>query len=299
VGRIEAPLIDQYDSVIDAYAEGTLDGVSLINAEPTTISKLRAMYSQEFRFTKSLSTLYLAFCTDRPPLNDSRFRKALIHAIDRERLMSETRSVHYEPAFGGFLPPGIPGHSPNIGLGCDEEAARRYLAAILEENGDIPSFIELLYTGDPEGNPVASFLGRRWIEVLGLEVVIQGLPWGEFLDRIDHDPPHIAIMGWRADYPDPDNMLRVPFHSREGQNNICWHNVDFDFLTEEAAQITDRKKRIELYQAADRILVEEEAAIMPLGYAQGRQLIKPYVQIPRSPPALTRLKNASVIAGRK
>ena len=299
VGSIEAPIISQYDLMIDEFDRDALDGVSLVNADPSTISKLKTAYSQEFRFTSLLSTLYLAFRTDLPPLDDSRFRKALIQAIDRSALIRETGSIHYEPALGGFLPPGISGHSPNIGLGSDKEAARRFLAEAMDQKHGKPPSVELLYTGDPEGNPVATYLRQRWIEVLGIEVVVQGLPWNEFIDRIDHDPPHIAINGWTADYQDPDNMLRIPFHSSEGLNRIGWHNVDFDVLTEEAAQITDRKKRIELYRAADRILVEEEAAVMPLGYAQGRQLIKPHVQIPRSPPAFTRLKNAKVNASSK
>ena len=38
----------------------------------------------------------------------------------------------------------------------------------------------------------------------------------------------------------------------------------------------------------------DEAAVLPLGYAQGRQLVKPYVQLPRTPPYLLRLKHAIV-----
>ena len=89
-------------------------------------------------------------------------------------------------------------------------------------------------------------------------------------------------------------MLRVLFHSREGTNAIRWRHAGFDAHIEEAARITDRKRRIELYQAADRILVADEAGVMPLGYAQGRQLVKPYVRIPRTPPYLLRLKHAVV-----
>jgi len=96
------------------------------------------------------------------------------------------------------------------------------------------------------------------------------------------------------DYPDPDGMLRVLFHSREGLNLIRWSNAEFDMLTEQAARIADRKQRIELYRQADRILVADATAIMPLSYAQGRQLVKPYVELPRIPPSLLRLKHAVV-----
>jgi ABC-type oligopeptide transport system substrate-binding subunit len=114
--------------------------------------------------------------------------------------------------------------------------------------------------------------------------------WKEFMDRGGRDPAHLSLWGWFADYPDPDNMLRVTFHSAEGFNAPRWHSARFDELVEEAAQITDQKRRMELYHEADRILVAGETAVMPLGYGRGRVLLKPWVTAPRVPPALLRLK---------
>ena len=153
--------------------------------------------------------------------------------------------------------------------------------------------MELLYAGDPYSSVSASFLQQTWKETLGVEVRLSGVEWGEFIRRRDEDPPDLSISAWAADYPDPDNMLRVLFHSRDGVNPIRWRNSDFDAQLERASRLTDRKERIELYQAADRILVSE-AAVLPLGYAQGRQLVKPYVRLPRTPPYLLRLKHAVV-----
>jgi ABC-type oligopeptide transport system substrate-binding subunit len=85
----------------------------------------------------------------------------------------------------------------------------------------------------------------------------------------------------------------VLFHSREGINPLHWRNAEFDAPLEQASRLTDRKRRIELYQTADRILISE-AAVLPLGYAQARQLVKTYVRLPRTPPYLLRLKHAVV-----
>ena len=89
-------------------------------------------------------------------------------------------------------------------------------------------------------------------------------------------------------------MLRLLFHSEDGLNPIRWSNAQFDSLIEESARIGDRKRRLELYQEADRILVAEQAAVMPLSYAQGRQLVKPYVQLPRTSSSMLRLKHVVV-----
>jgi ABC-type oligopeptide transport system substrate-binding subunit len=92
----------------------------------------------------------------------------------------------------------------------------------------------------------------------------------------------LTILGWSADYPDPDVMLRVTFHSDEGLNIPRWHNSRFDTLVETAKRITDQGNRMELYREADRILVAEETVIMPLGYANGWMLVKPWVSLPRT-----------------
>jgi ABC-type oligopeptide transport system substrate-binding subunit len=94
-------------------------------------------------------------------------------------------------------------------------------------------------------------------------------------------------------------MLRVVFHSAEGSNPPRWRSARFDALVEEAAQITDQKRRMELYQEADRILVAKEAAIVPLGYGRGRILVKPRVTVPRVPPALLRLKDVGCSPARR
>jgi len=136
------------------------------------------------------------------------------------------------------------------------------------------------------------FLRNAWREQLGVAVHIQNLEWKAFMERGETDPAPLSLWGWFADYPDPDNMLRVLFHSQEGFNPPRWQNVLFDGLVEEAAEITDQQRRMQLYAAADRILVAEEAAVVPLGYGRGRILVKPWVTVPPVRPALMRLKEA-------
>jgi ABC-type oligopeptide transport system substrate-binding subunit len=102
------------------------------------------------------------------------------------------------------------------------------------------------------------------------------------------------LWGWLADYPDPDSLLRVVFHSTEGVRPGHWHHARFDALVEKAGRIAEQPRRMELYQEADRILAVDEAAVMPLGYGRGRILVKPWVEVPRVPPVMMRLKDVVV-----
>jgi oligopeptide transport system substrate-binding protein len=293
VSRIEAPIIKDYEPVLRLYDAGELDGVSLIRSNPSTIRRLRAAYPTEFSLVPSLSTFYLAFRMDRSPFQERGLRLAFAQAIDREAYVRETGAVHLRAATGGFIPPGMSGHAPSIGLPNDPDAARRHLAQAGFPGGAGFPRVELVFAGDAYGSVSASFLQRTWRETLNVEVGLEGVDWSEFIRRRDEDAPDLSISAWSADYPDPDNMLRVLFHSREGVNPIRWRNPDFDAPLEQARRQTDRKQRLELYQTADRILVSE-AAVLPLGYAVARQLVKPYVRLPRTPPYLLRLKHAVV-----
>ena len=253
---------------------------------------MRARYRRRLAVTPYLSTVYLSFNCSRPPFDAAATRQAFVRAIDRVGLLARVDIRQAAP--GGFLPPGMPGHNPGLGPALDPDRARQLLAeAGYPEGRGFPE-VEIAYTGGPGDDPVTSHLTRDWREVLGVNVTPVGLTWDEFLRRRDSDPPHLSVSGWSADYPDPDNLLRVLFHSREGLNAVRWQSPEFDTLTEQAAAAMDRKARLELYQRADRILVEEQAIVSPLWYGENRQLLQRYVQVPRVPMGMLRLKDVVI-----
>jgi ABC-type oligopeptide transport system substrate-binding subunit len=107
---------------------------------------------------------------------------------------------------------------------------------------------------------------------LGVVTTWETMEWAEYLDRVHTDPPHIFLMGWMADYPDPDSFLRVGLrlHSK-------WRHEAYDELLERARRATEQEERMDVYRQADRILVEE-AVVLPLCYGQQQLLIKPWVR---------------------
>ena len=68
------------------------------------------------------------------------------------------------------------------------------------------------------------------------------------------------MLGWVADYPDPDNFLYVLFHSKQwgSPGNHTWYaNAEVDVLTHKARGIVDMAQRIPLYQKAEDIILED------------------------------------------
>jgi ABC-type oligopeptide transport system substrate-binding subunit len=97
--------------------------------------------------------------------------------------------------------------------------------------------------------------------------------WPEFQrKRESEERPRLLPFIWAADYPDPDNCLRVGVG--------LYRQVDkseYDELVERARRLTDQVERLRLYRQADRILMEE-AAVVPIMYERYPLLVKPWVR---------------------
>ena len=115
----------------------------------------------------SLMTDYLGLDVSRPPFDDPRVRRAFVLATDRETLSYEIQRGSNPPATGGFLPPGMPGHSPGIGLPYDPDGARQLLAEAGYPKGSGFPVIDSLTARESLRN---TYLQEQWREVLGVEI---------------------------------------------------------------------------------------------------------------------------------
>jgi oligopeptide transport system substrate-binding protein len=212
-------------------------------------------------------------------------RQAFVMAADREKLAAMVLKGFHSPASGGFVPPGLPGHSPDIGLPFNPAEARRLLAQAGYKDGrDFPTVLLQAHLGNQE---MAEFLRSQWLNNLNVKVDIKILDWALFLKNLDST--HLLLSRWVADYPDPDNFLRVALSRRIGEWDRTYQN-----LVDKARYITDQTERMQLYNQADQILVSK-AAIMPLTYARSHILVKPWVnQLVKSPLDYWSCKEATI-----
>jgi hypothetical protein len=83
--------------------------------------------------------------------------------------------------------------------------------------------------------------------------------------------------GWCADYPDPENFADVLFHTGNAMNQGNYSNPDLDTILEEARVEKDPVKRIEMYQQAEKIIINDSPVIF-LKHSNSYVLVKPYLQ---------------------
>jgi ABC-type oligopeptide transport system substrate-binding subunit/class 3 adenylate cyclase len=246
------------------------DGADIVFlSEPTYPARHR--FAEEYLTGPEPGVYFVGFDTSRPPFDDLKVRQAFVMAVDRERLADEALDGFMYPAAGGCVPPIIPGHSPGINLPYDPIRARQLMAQAGYPDGQ--GFPTLAIAIARPAINVFEPLKAQWLANLNVAIALEVMDWESAL-RV-YQSRNIFVMGWQADYPDPDNFLRVGIQSTLPN----WHNETYDRLLESARRTIRQEDRIALYQAADRILIEDAVA-MPIAYAKSHLLCKPWVKLP-------------------
>jgi oligopeptide transport system substrate-binding protein len=207
----------------------------------------------------------------KPPFDNLLLRRALAHGLDFKDIMAACGFTWHSS--GGLVPPGMPGHSPELGLSFNLPLARSLLSEAGFPQGRGFPILKFGF-GVKHGGMEEIF--RQLHEHLGIRC--------EYIETTGELEPgiisdlNLILTSWVADYPDPNNFL--------SQSNVInnlrdagWKHSHYDQLIEQARKSMDQVQRMACYREADRILVDDETLIMPLasGRRWGVDLIQPWV----------------------
>ena len=242
------------------------------------IAKLAAWRRQDvarLRVDPTLQSVFLRFNTTRPPLNDPRVRRALSLAIDRDTL-ARTVLQGSRPAAHTLTPPGTGGFQPRAAVSNDFGAARRLLASAGFAGGNGFPTLELQARNDEIHPRLAEAMQAVWQRELGLRVSIAQVEQKTWIQNQQTLNYAISTAAWTADFPDPVTFLGL-FAANGTYNWTGWANPAFDTLLQRAAASVDPGARQEIFQEAERLLLEE-APVAPLHFGAQTYLIHPAVR---------------------
>ncbi len=271
IQRVDLALENDAATVMAAYEADALDVIQLdYRFSVAERHAIRERHVGDLVSAPRFTTWFLGFDTDRPPLHDLRVRQALTLAVDREYMAGAVLHGFATPATGGFTPPGMPGHVAGIGLPYDPRAGRRLLAEAGYPDGrGFPTFT---FVCERTVADQASFLQAQWQDNLGVNLTLEAVDWPTFVRRMEGERLPIYYSAWRADYPDPDNFLRVALEWRKTR----WHDAEFAALIRRAQDLTDPSSRLATYAQAEHRLLAQ-AVIAPLNYRRAYFLVKPRI----------------------
>lgn len=210
-----------------------------------------------------LNIFYVGMNNTFAPFDNQDVRLAIYHAIDKNRIVDN----FYPPASTvatQFMPPAIFGYTEGLeDLAYDPELARQLLA---DSGVELPLEITLNYRDVvrgylPQPGVVAVDLQSQLAEV-GINVTIEVMESGAFLDASDAGEIAFYMLGWGADYPDATNFLDVHF----GQGSSAQFGTQYPELVDtlnEAGVTSDPQARLDLYQTANEI-VRDNAIVVPV-----------------------------------
>jgi len=266
------------------YEAGELDVVDDVDTASIPRIKADPILSLEYQEGTDVASYYYGFSVNIEPMDNVHLRRALSYAVDRQDIVDNVTQSGQVPA-PFFSSPALAAAPttethPDLGIRFDPARAQEELALALEELGlsdvsELPP-ITLLFNTSEGHQRIAEAIQSMWQETLGIEVQLTNQEFAVYLDQRATFPVWRA--GWGADYPDAHNFLFDVFHSSSENNDTGFANAEFDALLEEAATLTDLEARRELYAQAEAILVEEEAAIIPIYFYSDPELTKPYVE---------------------
>ena len=220
-----------------------------------------------------LSLYYYGFQVEKEVLKNKDFRKALVHAVDRAEIV-KLLGKDQEP-LSSFIPRGIFGFNENIGLKFDPEKARKYLKKSgLDQN---PPKVKLFYNHSSDHKLIAENIQAQLKRNLGVNIEVNSQEWKTYLQRLSTKEVEIFRLGWLADYPDPNNFMKI-MTSFSDNNHTEWKNKTYDSLILQAQSEEDLIKRKNLYDQAQRLLLEEEAVVFPIFSGKNHLLISPRVK---------------------
>lgn len=237
----------------------------------------------------SLCTTYTVFDNTQPPFDDPKVRQAFSMAFDREQYIDVVYSGSALPAEGVY-PPALPGHSAELEpIPYSPEGARQLLAE--SKYGGREGLPPIVFTtagyGSYSGSDVSAQV-EMWEKNLGVEITVENLEPNTYLEEL-YSGAHGQIFssGWCADYPDPENFADVLFHSGSQQNLSNYSNPELDALLERARVEPDVETRIEMYQQAEQMIVDDAPVLFTvhgLEYVLVKPRVKGYAVTPISIP---------------
>lgn len=242
---------------------GTVDGID--NVGTGDFEAIAANPALQLLDRPPLNIFYVGMNRDLAPFDNANVRQAIYHGIDKARIVEQfypTGSV----AATQFMPPLIFGYTEGFeDLSYDPELARQLLA---DSGLELPLEVTLNYrdvvrTYLPSPGVVATDIQAQLAEI-GINVTIEVMESGAFLDAQDRGELPFHLLGWGADYPDATNFLDVHF----GQGASAGFGEKYPEIVEllNAASVTsDPATRLDLY-AQVNALIRDNAIVVPVAH---------------------------------
>jgi peptide/nickel transport system substrate-binding protein len=253
--------------------------------DPKDVPSLKGQADTDVLEQPGLNVNFADFNLQVPDYKNVSLRKALNYAVNKQELADSLYSGAGVAATG-VLPSTSWAFSTDIkGYPFDVDMAKQ----MLKDSGYNGEMLTIwAYTVprayNPQGSKLAEAIQQYWQDI-GVNSEIKTEEWAQFrADRRAGKFP-FNFNGWQADTGDPENFLGVFFNSsNKGATNTSFYDVpEVDQLLNQANQETDQAKRKDLFNQAEKRIVDDAPWLFIGGMKQQaaiRKRVQNFVQQP-------------------
>jgi peptide/nickel transport system substrate-binding protein len=270
VDKIVLKIIPDSSARLMALKTGAIDMVD--DLDPDSINLVKRDPNLALIERPGVNVGYLALNTEKPALKNVRVRRAINHAIDKERLIKTVFQGLAVPAKSP-LSPSIWGYNGAIQpYEYDPTKAKELLEeAHYDRNRRLELWsmpVSRAYMPKPRK---AAELIQAFLDAVGIKTKIVEHDWGTYLSKTANGEHDMCVLGWRGGNADPDNflygLLSADTAKTPGAANVAlWKNKAFTELCLKAQETFDKAERVRLYLRAQEIF-HKEAPWVPLAHS--------------------------------
>jgi len=259
-----------------ALQKGEVQGIEFPN--PDDLEKIKSDPNLQVLTQPGLNIGYLAINMgeDTPgfeePYRDVRVRRAIAYAINKkdivDHLYKGTAIVAKNP-----IPPTLWSYNDDIvDYDYNPDKAKQLLAEAGYPNGFKTKLwampVSRPYMFDPQ--KIATAI-QADLKNVGIDAEIVTYDWGTYLEKTEEGEHAMCLLGWTADYADPDNFIYAlldPDVATVGTagNVAFYRNPQIHEINMQAQREMNLDKRIELYKQA-QVIIHDDVPWIPIAHA--------------------------------
>ena len=269
-----------------AYKNNEFDVIPL-GAEDLATVKADPTLSKEAQIYPGSCTYSLNMHELKEPFTDKAVREAFAYSFDRKGWVKDVLKDLGAPALS-WIPPGFPGYDASEDRFQYDPAKTKSLleaAGYKIEGGQLTKGgtavpITLTFSDTPRNRTRNEWIAGKWKADLALDVKLNPVEATTYtaLTKDVNTAPQLFILGWCADYPDPQNWLSVYFKSTSSfAQRFAYKSEAFDKLVDQADVELDAAKRADLYAQAQKLIISDVAGVMVWNNVNS-YLVKPTVK---------------------
>lgn len=260
--KITMVMIKDTNAALNSFKAGELDMVTL-NGDQVTMLKGENYPTLSF---DDGSSFYLEYNLKDSQLANVNLRKAITYAVDKKAFIDSIVKNGSKPATS-FTAPAINGQKNKFKeeVGelvpvLDVAKAKEYYQTALKELGVDKVKLTMISDDTDQAMNYAAFIQEQLKVNLGMDIVVESMPFKNRLDRLTNKDFSIVFAGWGPDYNDPMTFLDM-FETGNGNNHTSYTNKAYDELLNKARKELDPATRFGYLMDLEKTLMND----LPIG----------------------------------